>query len=63
MLWEVVEDRVIEDPKDNDEIGLRGVDNIILTKKGGGGLREVFSEYTYLLMLMKLRTEDWENQL
>ena len=32
VIWEVVEDHVVEEPTDHDEIGLRGFDFNSLTK-------------------------------
>ena len=35
-----------------------------MNKKGRRGVvREVLSEYHYLLILMKIRTRDWDNKL
>ena len=36
FLWEVVDDHIIEDPKDNDEIGLRGLGCNFLKKTRKG---------------------------
>ena len=58
MLWGVVDDHVVEESKDNDEIGLRGFDiNLFGEDKGGDG-REELSEYHYLLISMKLWNSD-----
>ena len=29
VLWEVVDDNVVEDPKDNDEIGIQCLDDLL----------------------------------
>ena len=52
VLWEVVEDHVVEEVDDHDEIGLE--------EEGVG--REILSEYPYLLMLTKLWPRDCNNQ-
>ena len=39
VVWEVIEDHVFEDPKENDDIGIRGFDfNFFVEYKGGGGI-------------------------
>ena len=54
VLWEVVDDHVVEEPTDYDEIGLRGFDfNFFDEDKKGVG-REGSSDFPYLLMLIKL---------
>ena len=39
VVWEVEDNHVVEDPNDNDEIGLRGFDFNLFGKyeRGGGG--------------------------
>ena len=54
LIWEVVENHVSEKLKDNDEIGLWGVDFNLFEKDDEGVVRKLFIEYPYLLMLMKL---------
>ena len=51
VIWEVADNNVVEDPKNNDEVGLRWLYLNFLVKaktRGGGGDREGLSEYTYL---------------
>ena len=52
VLWEVVDDHVVEEPSDQKDIGLQG----------WGLVREGCSE-PYLLMLIKLWPGDWISQL
>ena len=54
VLWEVVENRFVEKGKDHDEIGLRGFDFNLFGKDEEGFVREGFSEYPCLLILMKI---------
>ena len=63
VLWVVVDNRVVEEGKDHDGIGLRGVGFNLFDKYEEGIVRELLSEYTYLLILMKLRYGYWKNQL
>ena len=55
---------VVDDPKENYQIGLWGFGFIYFyADEGGGGEgRCVLSEYNYLLMLMNLWPGDWDNQ-
>ena len=63
VLWEVAYDNVVEDQRDNDEIGLwRFYFNLFDEDEGREG-REVLSEYSYLLMLMQLRSGGCQNYL
>ena len=36
VIWEVIDDNVVEDPNKNDEIGLRGFNLFLVQPKGGG---------------------------
>ena len=62
MLWEVVDDHVLEDKTDHDEIGLRGFYFNLFDKDEKGVGREGSSEFPYLLMLMKLWHVDWKTK-
>ena len=63
ILWEVVDDHVVEEATDHDEIVLQGFDfNLFGEDKKGVG-REGSSEFPYLLMLINMWTGDWKNQL
>ena len=62
VRWEVVDDHVVEEPSDNEDIGLRGFDFNIFDKDEEGVVREGCSEL-YLLMLIKLWPGDWISQL
>ena len=54
VLWEVVDDNVVEKPTDHEEIGLRGFDLNLFDKDYEGVGREGSSEFPYLIMLIKL---------
>ena len=55
VLWEVVVDRVLDNQKYNDEIGIQGFSfNFFGEERGGGGKREFLIWCTYLLMLMNI---------
>ena len=54
FLWEVVDDHVVEEPTDNDEIGLWEFDFNFFDKYDKGLGREGSSEFPYSLMLIKL---------
>ena len=62
VIWEVVGDHVVEEPCDNEDIGLRGFDFNIFDKDEEGVVREECSG-TYLKMLIKLWPGDWIDQL
>ena len=54
VLWEVADINFTEDPNDHYEIGIRGFDlNIFDEDEKGVGI-EGYSEFPYLLMLIKL---------
>ena len=62
LLWEVVGDHVVEDPRDHKDIGLRGFDLNIFDEDKEGVVREGCSE-PYLKMLIKLWPGDWVDHL
>ena len=53
VIWEVVDDHVVEEPSDHEDIGLRGFDFNIFDKDEEGVVSEGCSE-PYLLMSIKL---------
>ena len=61
VLWEVVDDHVVEEPSDHEDIGLWGSDFNIFDEDEEGVVREGSSE-PYLLMLIKLWPADWISQ-
>ena len=63
VLWEVVEYHVVEEVKDHDDIELRGFGFNLFDFDEQGVVREILSEYPYLLMLIKLQTGYCNNQL
>ena len=54
VLWEVVDNHVVEYPTDHDEIGLQGFDLNVFDKDEKGLVREGSSEFPYLLMSIKI---------
>ena len=63
VLWEVVDDHVVEEATDHDEIGLRGVGFNLVDEDEKGVGRKGPSEFPYLLMLIKPRPGYWKTQL
>ena len=63
VIWEVVDDHIVEEPTDHDEIGLPGFDFNLFDKDEKGVGREGLSEYPYLLMSMKIWYGDWNDHL
>ena len=63
VLWGVVGHHVVEDPTDHDEIGLRGFYSNLFDEYEKGVGREGSSEFTYLLMLIKLWPRNWKTQI
>ena len=62
VLWEVVDNHVVEDPADNEEIGLQGFYFNLFDKDEEGFVREGSSEFPYLLMLIKQWPGNWKTQ-
>ena len=62
VLWEVVDDHVVKEPTDN-EIGLQGFDFNYFDEEDNGVGREGYSEFPYLLMLIKIWPGNGKNQL
>ena len=62
ILWEVVDNHVVEEVNDHDEIGLQGFGFKLFGKDKEGVGREGLSEYPYLLMLIKLWLGGGNNQ-
>ena len=63
VLWELVDDTVVEEGKDNYEIGPRGFGFNLFGKDEEGVVREGLSEYKYLLILINIWPGEWKNQL
>ena len=63
VLWGVVNDHVLEDPTDNEEIGLRGFDFNVFDEDEEGVVREGSSDFPYLLLLIKIFPGNWNNHL
>ena len=54
VLWEVVDDHVVEEPTDHEEIGLRGFDFNVFDQYEEEVVLEGSSEFPYLLILIKI---------
>ena len=63
VIWEVVNNHVVEYPTDHEEIGLRGFDFNLFDEDKEGFFREGSSEFPYLLMLIKLWPGNRKTQL
>ena len=63
VLWEVVDDHVLEEPTDHEEIGLRGFDFNYFDEDEEGVVREGSSDFPYLPMLINIFPGYWKNQL
>ena len=63
VLWEVVDDYVVEEPTDHEDIGLQGFDFNIVDEDEEGFVREGSNEFPYLLMLINLWSGNCKNQL
>ena len=63
VLWELIDNHVVQEDNDNDQIGLRGFYFNFFEKDKEGVGREGLHEYHYLSMLSKLWTGDWKNKL
>ena len=59
----MVDNHVVEEPTDHEEIGLQGFDFNLFDKDEDGVVREGSSEFSYLLMLIKLWPGNWKTQL
>ena len=62
VLWKVVDDHAVEDPSDNEDIGIRRFDFNIFDEYEEGVGREGYSE-PYLKMSIKLWPGYWISQL
>ena len=63
VLWGVVGDHVVGDPTDHGEIVLRGFDFNLFDEDEKRLGREGSSEFTYLLMLIRICPGNWKTQL
>ena len=54
VIWEVVENNVVEEATDNYEIGLRALNFNIFNEDEKGVGREGSSEFPYLIMLINI---------
>ena len=61
VIWELVNDHVVEGATDHDEMGLWGIDFFFDRNEKGVGV-EGFYKFTYLLMLIKIWPGYWKTQ-
>ena len=54
VLWEVVDNHVVEEPSDHEEIRIWGIDFNVFDEDEEGVVIEGSSEFPYLLMFIKL---------
>ena len=62
VLWEVVNDHVVEEPSDREDIGIKGFYFNIFDEDEKGVVREGCSE-PYLKILIKIWPRYWISQL
>ena len=63
VIWEVVDDHLLEEENYHDEICPQGFNSSFFGEFKEGVCGESLIEYHYLLMSMELWTGDWNNQL
>ena len=63
VIWEVVDDHLLEEENYHDEICVQGFNFSLFGEDKEGVCGEILIEYHYLLMSMELWTGDWNNQL
>ena len=63
LVWEFVNDHVVEEGVEHEELGLQGFGFNLFNEDRGVCVGEDVKELPYLLMLMKLWTGYWEEQL
>ena len=63
VLWGVAGNHFIEDPTNHEEIGLWGFDFNFFDKDEEGIVREGSSEFSYLLMLIRIWPSNWKTML
>ena len=63
VIWDVVNNHVVEEGVEHEELGLRGFDFNLFNEEREGCVGDDVKELPYLLMLMKLWPGDWEEQL
>ena len=63
VIWEVVDDHVVEQGVEHEEIGLRGFDFNLFDEERQGCVGGDVKELLYFLMILKLWPGDLEEQL
>ena len=63
VIWEVVDNHVVEEGVEHEELCLRGFDFNLFYEERVGCVGDNVKELPYLLMIMKLWPGDWEDQL
>ena len=63
VIWEVVDEHVVEEGVEHEEVGLQGFDFNLFDEERGVCVGENVKELTYLLMLTKLCLGDLEDQI
>ena len=63
LIWEVVDDHVVEQGVEHEEVVIRGFDFNLFGKDREGCVGDEVKQLPYLLMIMKLWPSYWEQQL
>ena len=63
VIWEVVDEHVVEEGVEHEEIVLQGFDFDLFNEEREGCVEDHVKELPYLLIFMKLWPEDWEDQI
>ena len=62
VIWDVFNNHVVEKGFEHEELGLQGFDFNLFDGEREGGVGDGLKDLPYLLMLMKLWPDDWEEQ-
>ena len=63
VIWEVVDDHVVEDGVEHEDVGLRCFDFNLFDEERDGCVGDDVKLLPYLLMIMKLLNGDWEEHI
>ena len=63
VIWDVFNNHVVEKVFEHEELGIHGFDFNLFDGEWEGGVGDDLKDLPYLLMLMKLWPDDWEEKL
>ena len=63
VIWQVVDDHVVQEGVEYEELGILGFDFNLFDEEREGYVGYDVKELPYLLMIMKLWTSYWEEEL